>query len=215
MYLGIDPNEPALDVDVVHLPFIEIIPRDFEEFTIKTSFADISEFSHILFTSKNAVRLFFEALSHFKIQKDLLFFKQLFAIGNSTSRELEKNGCTHQKIASLETQEGIIDLLELEDLKNAYIFYPRSSKARPALSFYLRVREIRHQVCDLYDTKTRLLSTLPTLETFDEIVFTSPTTVEAFFSFYSTVPNNVELKAIGPITQQALSKQLFFFLNKQ
>jgi uroporphyrinogen-III synthase len=98
----------------------------------------------------------------------------------------------------------MMDLLDKLECERAYFFYPRSSKARPVLSYYLRVRKLRHQVCDLYDTLDHSGALLPPLEKFDEIVFTSPSTVEAFQKIQVTLPKNIIIKAIGPITKASL-----------
>lgn len=208
LYLGTDPEFHVTDYEIVHVPFIEIVPRDLTAFEIKHQFDDILEYTHFIFTSKNAVRVFFDALKYYQIDFGFLSSMPILAVGKVTSNELKKYQITHQEIAKDATQEGVIQLLEMLDLDNAYLFYPRSSKSRPTLSSYLRLRRIRHQMCDLYDTKTKLLPELPNLDLFHEVVFTSPTTVNAFFSFFTKIPPQLVLKAIGPITRHALNKQL-------
>ncbi|MCH9630211.1 MAG: hypothetical protein S4CHLAM37_02050 [Chlamydiia bacterium] len=208
LYLGTDPRSHETDCEIVHVPFIEIVPRDFDSFEIKHQFDDILEYTHFILTSKNAVKVFFDALEYYKIDPGFLSTMPVLAIGAVTSSELNKYHITHQTVAKEATQEGVMELLETLDLENAYLFYPRSAKSRPTLSFYLRLRGIRHQICDLYDTKSKLLSELPDLDLFHEVVFTSPTTVKAFFSFFTKMPPELELKAIGPITRHALNKQL-------
>lgn len=208
LYLGTDPSSHETDCEIIHVPFIEIVPRDFDSFEIQHQFDDIFEYTHIIFTSKNAVRVFFDALAYYQIDQEVLLDITILCIGPVTDRELQKHKITHQITAKNSTQEGIIELLELLDLDKAYIFNPRSSRSRPTISSYLRVRKVRHQMCDLYDTKVKLLSDLPDLERFHEVVFTSPTAVDAFFSFFSSVPSTLILKTIGPITEHALNKQL-------
>lgn len=208
LYVGTDPTSHRTDLKLVHIPFIEIVARDFEDFKIKHQFEDINDYTHFIFTSKNAVRVFFDALEHYKIDAELLREKPMLVIGEVTSKELKKYGFSHQIVAKQSTQEGIIDLLEMLNLNQAYVFYPRSSKSRPGISSHLKLRGVRYQACDLYDTKTKLLSNLPDLDEFKEVIFTSPTTVDAFFSFFSSVPEHLNLKAIGPVTRHALDRQL-------
>lgn len=205
LYLGTDPVKYESDATVTHCKMIEIVPRKFDNFEIKHQIADILEYTHIIFTSKNAVNIFMDALHFYGYSKRCLQGKEYLVIGSSTASALKKIGISHMHLAKKETQEGVMDLLDLLDLENAYIFYPRSSRARPTLSYYLRVRQLRHQICDLYDTKAASLSELPVLNEFDEVVFTSPSTVEAFFESFSVIPPSLKLTAIGPITEESLN----------
>lgn len=204
LYLGTDPTYYASEKKIVHYPLIEIVPRDFESYAISHQFADFKNYTHVIVTSKYAAKVLFQALQHFKISIDEAKKKHFLSIGSSTTRALKEFGIESIATAEIETQEGMIDLLDtLSDVANAYFFYPRSSKARNVLSYYLRVRQLRHQICDLYDTKA-VEAPLPSLTEISEIVFTSPSTVEAFFSKTKTVPASIKLTSIGPVTEERL-----------
>ena len=204
LYLGTDPSKYLSDAKVTHCKMIEILPRAFDSFEIKHQMADMVEYTHIIFTSKNAVTIFMDALRFYGYSKECLHGKECLVIGDSTAAALQKAGADSMRLAKKETQEGVMDLLDILDLEKAYIFYPRSSRARPTLSYYLRVRQLRHQICDLYDTQAIFLEELPTLSEFDEVVFTSPSTVEAFFEYFPVIPTSLKLTAIGPITEESL-----------
>lgn len=204
LYLGTDPANYVSESAITHCKIIEIIPRKFDSFEIKHQMEDILEYTHFIFTSKNAVSVFMDLLHFYGSSKDCLTGKECLVIGASTANTLRAAGVNNMQIAKQETQEGVIDLLDLLDLEQAYIFYPRSSRARPTLSYYLRVRQLRHQICNLYDTKAASFSDLPPLAEFDEVVFTSPSTVEAFFEKYSIIPSSLKLTAIGPVTKESL-----------
>ena len=107
-------------------------------------------------------------------------------------------------IAEEETQEGVMHELALLDLDDAYLFVPGSARARPALAQYLRNRQLRHKICHLYDTIAQQPEKAPSLENIDAIVFTSPSTVEAFVQLYGVVPKGKEIISLGPITKTAL-----------
>jgi len=99
-----------------------------------------------------------------------------------------------------------IDLLRIQDLEEAYIFYPRSSLARKNLEHFLLHRHVRHQVCDLYETVFQKPQPVPDLANIDEIIFTSPTTVRGFVEAFGSLPKDKNLTCIGPITETALQK---------
>ena len=127
--------------------------------------------------------------------------KKILAIGRGTE---ETVGYDCFAVSSLETQEGMIELIKTIDLQESYMLYPRSSKARPLLAEYLKEAGIQHQICDLYETAYLKPEPIPALEDFEEIVFTSPSTVKAFLSLYSSIPKNKKITCIGPITEQAI-----------
>jgi len=85
---------------------------------------------------------------------------------------------------------------------------PRSAIARPLLSGYLLEHEIKHKICSLYDTITHRPNELPDLKDVGEIIFTSPSTVHAFFEIFSYVPENIQLTSLGPITRDVLRKKM-------
>ncbi len=203
LYLGLNPK--SYGKEVFHLPIIEIIPRDFNRPEIVCAFADIPDYTHIVFTSKSAVEIFFSCLKKQGFTIDDLQRKEIIAIGKVTARHIEERGVKVDKVAEDEVQEGIIHLLALEDLDQAYLFLPQSSRARCALIQSLMLRNIRHQRCFLYDTKPKFPAVKPDLENFDEIIFTSPSTVEAFREIFGRIPTFKKITAIGPVTQSKLN----------
>ena len=206
LYLGLNPKH--YEKEVFHLPIIEIIPRDFNHPEIVNAFADIPEYTHLIFTSKNAVEIFFSYLEKKGFSVEDLQGKEVVAIGKITAKYIEEKGVHVNRIAEDETQEGIIHLLALEDLDKAYILLPQSSKARGSLFQTLRLRGIRHQRCSLYDTNPKLPAVKPNLGSFDEIIFTSPSTIEAFRKIFGRIPRTKKLTAIGPITRSKLKTYL-------
>lgn len=195
---------------VEYISFIETKPRSFDSFQIKHQFFDMAEYTHIIFTSKNTVQFFLQAFEYFGFDKSFLKDKIFFCIGDRTAKPL-MNFCDVEVVLPEEsTQEGLVDVISLYDLNNAYIFFPRSSRARAYLSNVLRRWGIRVQLCDLYDTKTKIPEKLPDLNNFQEIIFSSPSTVDAFFAIFPDKPKHLKLTPIGPITTRYLQK----FSNK-
>jgi uroporphyrinogen-III synthase len=134
--------------------------------------------------------------------------KEIVAIGKITAKYIEQHGAKVAKIADSETQEGMIHLLALEDLGKSYVFLPQSSRARCNLVQSLVHRGVRHQRCDLYDTKVKIPTVKPKLENFDEIIFTSPSTIDAFQKVFGKLPKEIKLTAIGPVTRIRLNSIL-------
>lgn len=189
LYLGTDPASYSHIPGLVHYPVIKVIP-------LEVSLEDT--YTHILFTSKNTVEILSEKMN--------FSGKKLVAIGKSTAAKLQEKGYASAAVAQEETQEGMIELLSSLDLKNAYLLYPRSSIARPNLRDFLIENNIRHTICDLYETVFQKPEPVPDLEKIDEIIFTSPSTVRGFIAAFGKIPLDKKLTCIGPVTETELKR---------
>ncbi len=201
LYLGTDPSR--YPKQVFHLPLIHIRPLSLPA-SIRD---DFDQLTHVLLTSPNAARLLMAQVE--------LGRKKVLAIGKGTARILQEKGMECDAIAPTPTQEGIIELLEGLSIEGKYLLYPRSSIARPLLANYLKERGWKHQTADLYETIYLKPNPLPLLQEFEEIVFTSPSTVRAFFALYKDIPKEIKQTCIGPITQRALNTQIDFFRKQR
>lgn len=165
---------------------------------IRTEFcADLTEalslwpkFTHMIFTSQTTVEYWPGPWD-----------KQAIAIGEATANALRKRG-VEPMVAPVATQEGVMAVVG-----EGYFFLPHSKRARLDLIHYLREKRVPFFALALYDTHFQKLEPVPNLDEFDEIVFTSPSTVEGFLRIYGKLPVAKKLTAIGPITEKAL---LFF-----
>ena len=140
------------------------------------------QFTHMIFTSQTAVHYWPGPWD-----------KPTIAIGQATAAALRARGCT-PLIAPEATQEGIIALIAQLP---GYFFWPKSRLARSALTDYFQARIY---ALDLYDTLFQQLEPVPRLDDFDEILFTSPSTVEGFLRIYGELPQGKKLTPIGPVT---------------
>lgn len=186
LYLGTDPSRYLHTGELTHYPVIQ---------TTLIKPTTIPDCTHWLFTSPNAVRHWFSCV-------DAVTGIYL-AVGPSTEAALLKRGIP-ALVAPEATQEGMIALLASLDLQNAILGWPKSSRARPVLSDYLRNLGLRFIPIDLYETVTQTKEPKPHLSDFDEIVFTSPSTVDAFLEIFGAIPWEKKITPIGPITAKRL-----------
>lgn len=206
LYLGTDPSRyKAKEAQIIHYPVIQIVPR--MDFCVKAAYSKLSTFTHLLFTSKNTVQVFFQQLDSLGISKDFLQAITIIAIGQVTASYVEKyTYCSF--VAKQETQEGIVAFLHTQFLEKTHFFFPRSSLSRNVIIDFFQKSNILFQDCFIYDTVTQKNQPIPRLEEIDEIVFTSPSTVKSFLEIFFTIPLDKKLTAIGPITHKALSEIL-------
>ena len=193
LYLGLDPSRWKAEKPLIHYPVIRTKRLGFTKPT------DLLQATHLIFTSRSAVSYWEEFEG-----------KEILAIGEATAEMLQQRGLK-PLIAPDATQEGMAALLDTLDLKDAYLIWPRSNKARHFLTAYLKQKSPRKFLpIDLYETIYQHLKPEPSLENVEEIVFTSPSTVEGFLRIYRELPQNIKLTPIGPITRKYL---LDFFRN--
>jgi uroporphyrinogen-III synthase len=197
LYLGLDPLHYKTEEILIHYPVIRIIPKS-PPFSLLTT---NQKWTHVILTSKTAVSLFFQSF------KDVSAC--FIAVGKVTEREIKRHSTRACLVANDETQEGVIEVLKTLDLSDAHIFYPHSSKARPLITHYLKENGIRFTDHILYDTVINRETPPPDLSLFDEIVFTSSSTVEAFFEIFRQIPVDKKLTCQGPITQKTLEKFIY------
>ncbi len=208
LYLGFDVQHFKSNKTVIHMPLVSIVPRPIDSIEIRRIFSEILNFTHIVFTSKNSVKLFFSYLKQFGYGVSVLNRKYIISVGQVPAHYLREAGVCVNYIASDETQEGIITMLSHLDLDKANILLPRSSSARPLLSHYLVEHGIRHQICTLYDMCKKKPLEVPDLRDVDEVVFTTTIAVDVFFEIYKYVPKHVRLHPIGPMVVERLRRAL-------
>ncbi len=208
LYLGVDPSHFKSDKIVVHMPLIKIIKRPINSKDLLRIFEHLPEYTHIVFTSKSSVRIF---LAYLKIHGHLieeLLLKYIIAIGHVTAYYLKSEGIEPSYISADESEEGLVRVLASLDLKDAYLLLPKSSVSRPHLIHFLVEHEVRHQICILYDTMEDIPKEPIDLDSIDEVIFTNPHTVDAFFSIYSEIPLSIKLHPLGNVTREALRAKL-------
>ncbi|MBA3236882.1 MAG: uroporphyrinogen-III synthase [Parachlamydiaceae bacterium] len=212
LYLGLEISKRWLeenqDAEIFHSPIIEINNRSLDDPTIVTSFSQFYKYTHILLTSKVAVRLFFTALSHFGLAREELVNKNIIVVGKGTEEAVIQRGAVVYKCATEESSEGIVKLLKPLNLAGAHFLWPCSALSRKIIPNFLKENEIPFCQMFLYNTlttpcKTTLHKELPSA---DELVFTSPSTVDAFLETFETIPWHKKITAIGPITHSRLQK---------
>ncbi len=193
LYLGLTPPLSTANREIIHCPLIRIVPIE------SPDIRELSNCSHVIFTSKTAVHLLFQWVD------SSLEDKRVFCVGRATAMTAEQYGVKVAHVASPETAEGIVLAFEQEQLEMARVFWPRAAGARPVINDFFEQRKIPLTDCVLYHTAFVTPSHPPDIEDIDEIVFTSPSTVDAFLALYGVFPQDKILTVQGPITQQKIT----------
>lgn len=213
LYLGLDPthyiNQNGNQGEIFHWPIIQIVPRPLSDPSLRQALENFDCYSHVIATSKSTVAILHDYLPQLNIKMEVWRKKMTLAVGKVTAKHLQAIGITPAKVAQEETAEGIIAELEQWPLENAHLFWPHSAQARPIIKDFLETKNISHTTCILYESQPHISGPLPQLEQFNAIVFTSPSTVEAFLHIFGSFPLHAQLIPIGPITAHCLQSKLF------
>lgn len=196
LYLG--PSFPKCAFkgkNTYHCPLIFTKP-------LQISLENWNQFTHVILTSKEAIQILVNQLRREKLE---VASKTFITTGKASSDVLKAYGISAQ-FPEQETAEGVAKIISQIQDKNAYFFWPHSSGARPIIEEALKERAYFAPV--LYETIADPKAKLPNLTDFQEILFSSPSTVDAFFALMPQVPSHLIFTPIGPITAQALEKQL-------
>lgn len=206
LYLGLKAPSSKEGVTYIHYPVIKIAPASFDDPTVEKAFRAMESYSHLLFTSKTAVDLFFTFASHYNIAHPAEG-KAVVAVGWPTAATLQRHGVEKPLVADDPCAEGVAELFKTLAAPTL-LFWPHSALSRDFLARFFAHEKIAFKELALYTTVPQKPGPLPQLDAFDEIFFTSPSTVDSFFSL-CTPPKGIALKAIGPITQAKLDQLSF------
>lgn len=145
---------------------------------------------------------------------------KLAVIGNKTGKLAEKQGMSVDLMPEDFTAEGLIEEFEKRGITNQTIGIPRTASARPVLPESLEklgnkviLAEAYKSLFPMDDTKVKELITKIKNKEIDAITFTSPLTVENFFTIAEDkqkiaemLNENLLTVSIGPITAKVLDK---------
>lgn len=192
--------------EVTHTQLIETKPIDNDD---ALRHACLRHFDWIVFTSRNGVRYFFEAIDRIGIDIRSLANTLIASVGKATSAELRLHHISADFESPTESAEGIVGMLRQRAEGNKLdILLPRSAIGIGQLPKELE--KMGHRVTDiaLYTTTANGgAKPLDDLSQFNEIIFTSPSCVAAFRQIYGSLPEGIPLTAKGKTTLGELTSQ--------
>jgi len=199
LFTGLSKERFFTEGTYFHLPLIKIEPmQDYKEFD--GYLKDIKNFAWIVFASRYGVEYFFKRLKAIGSDSRSLTKIKIAAIGNSTSSRLLDFGILADLVPKKESSQGLLERFREENLKGKKIFLPRSDISDKGLKQGLET--LGANVTTSFAYRNVEPGDLPDLDLifFDEIIFTSPSTVRNFKKRYKKVPKRVKISCIGDVT---------------
>jgi uroporphyrinogen III methyltransferase/synthase len=204
-----------LGAEVVEIPTIEIrpLPADADS---RNAIRRLPDTGLVVFTSANAVEIFFQMLFAVRHDARALAASRVCAIGPETARALESKGIRAEVVAGEYTAEGLAQALEGWDLNGVHVLVPRARMGRDALPALLAERGADVQLLPVYETACPEASAGALRELFtergvDAITFTSSSTVVNFVAAFPDrkLPPQVSrarVACMGPVTADTARK---------
>lgn len=205
LFTGLSKERFFIKGTYFYLPLIKIeFIRDSRKFD--SYLKKINDFDWVVFTSRYGVEYFFKRLKNMNFDLRVLKGLKIAAIGSSTKNKLLSLGIRADLVPKNESSKGLIDKFKKEELNGKNIFMPRSDISDKGLS--RAFENLGAKVSASVAYKNVMPKGLPDLDLnyFDEIMFTSPSTVRNFKLRYKKLPKKVKVNCIGEVTSKEVKK---------
>jgi uroporphyrinogen III methyltransferase/synthase len=200
---------------VIEIPTIEVRPIAAGA-EARLAIDRLPETGLVIFTSANAVEIFFHILFDFELDARSLASSKVCSIGPETARSLEEHGIRPEMVAGEYTAEGLAEALSGWDIAGRRVLVPRAKMGRDALPALLAQRGAEVQVLPVYETVRPATSADALRRLFDGdgvdvVTFTSSSTVANFIDAFprGEMPAAVSAASIacmGPVTADTATK---------
>ncbi len=193
-----------LGAEVMEFPTIRIVPKtDMQE--LDAAIGSIEEFGWIVFTSQNAVKIFFDRLSALGRDARCLHAARIAAIGPATARELERRSVRADVVPAEYIAEAVVSAMGGAGVAGTRVLLPCAGEARDALRAGLSALGAEVRRIAVYDTvrpEPPDGDLLDAVRDADLVTFTSSSTARNYFAM---IGESHSLHAsIGPITSGAV-----------
>lgn len=200
-------NEKIIDLggEVTEINTIKIVPsaEKLDHYTEK-----LSEYDFLVFTSVNAVEIFFDRLSALEIDVREIKAK-VIVIGKKTYEKVKERGIIPFSMSKKFVAESLFERMEEFITKGDRVLLPQSKISRPFLEENLKAKGCVVDAVEIYDTIEGDIknkdSVLNSMSAVDMVLFTSPSTVKNLIKMIG-IENikDKEIIAIGDITEAEL-----------
>lgn len=205
LFTGLSKERYFIKGTYFHLPLIKIVPaKDYKQFD--DYIKKIGEFDWIVFTSRYGVEYFFKRLNISGYDSRVLKNIEIAVIGNSTKNCLNNYGVKADLTPKEESSQGLLKAFKFLDIRNKKMFLPRSDISDKGITEGLKnFGAIVTQSVVYRNVMPRDLPDLD-LESFNEIIFTSPSGVRNFVKRYGRPPRKIAIECIGDVTKRQAEK---------
>jgi uroporphyrinogen III methyltransferase/synthase len=177
---------------------------------LQNSLSNIEKYNWIIFTSQNAINIFFEELFAFGKDSRALGNTKIAVIGRASGDELKQYGLIPDIVPKKFVAESLLEEFEKHNVANQKILLPCSADARMTLKDGLTKMGAVVDRIHIYNAaKPSHIdeAMIKNIKDADMITFTSSSTVTNFFSICPET--NAAIASIGPVTTDTIIKHGF------
>ena len=179
---------------------------------LRQELQNIEEYQWILFTSQNAVSIFFDEMKDSDIDIRRLGKMKFAVLGSGTAAKLKEYGILADFLPSCYQVSVMIHEFIKVVKKQEKVLIPRAVQGSAELGKVLKENGIAFYNLAIYDVEGKLACHSAALEEIDYLVFVSASGVQAFFEEINkagiVLPEKIKIACIGMVTCQRL-KQLY------
>lgn len=170
----------------------------------------IHKYQWLVFTSQNAIKIFFDKMDECKIDRRSLNTIKFAVIGTGTQQTLQKYGYFADFIPSKYMTKNLAEELSEIVKKEDKLLIPRALRGSEELTEILKEKEINYKEIPIYDVNGNLTENIESLPEIDCLVFASASGVISFFDQIKEnnipLPPTIKIACIGEITVEAVKK---------
>ena len=198
-----------LGADVIEMPATQVARLDLAP--LRSAIAGIGDYAWLIFTSQNAVAIFWEQLLGAGRDARALAGVKIAAVGPATAGALLEHGITVDLIPKRFVAEGLLEMMrERDDVAGAKVLYVTAEGARDVLPDGLEQMGADVTVMEAYRSindgqGAKRLSRAIEAGRVDLVTFTSASSVKAYVDAVGDeLALRVPAASIGPQTSEAL-----------
>ncbi len=171
----------------------------------------LQQYQWVLFTSQNAIRLFFEEMKLCQTDLRSLGHLRFAVLGSGTSAKLAEYGIKADFLPSKYTVSVMAEEFATVVQPNERVLIPRALQGSPELTAILSEHQIMYTDIPIYDVAGGLTKNIKCMDDLDYLVFVSASGVTAFFESIKerkiAIPKGIQIACIGNITRKRLMEE--------
>jgi uroporphyrinogen III methyltransferase/synthase len=189
---------------------MKVVPTEYMK-ELENELHNLNVYQWILFTSQNAVQLFFEKINQEDIDIRNLGRLKFAVLGSGTAEKLRSYGIKADFLPSRYTVSVMSEEFAKIIKNGERVLVPRAVQGSRDLDNILDKYNIDYKDIPIYDVSGRMTQKIKYLEDLDYLVFVSASGVTAFFEELRkerlSLPKGIKLACIGNITRQRLLQE--------
>jgi len=205
LYTGNEYTGPKINGKIINQPLFEVAELE-DKTEVIAEINQLNSFDWIIFTSRYAVKYFFDTLKEQGKDTRSLCRLKIASIGASTTKALNARGIFPDLEPTEDSSYGMLESFAKLTGEKGRILIPRSEKALPIIPDGLTAQG--WEVKSLIAYRNQMPENLKPLDLtqFAGIIFASPSCVDNFIKLYGELPAGKELITMGRVTESKLNE---------